>query len=499
MGVIIRQGIKSTLVNYLGAIVGALAILFVYPLNDEIYGYAQWLYSFVFLLIPFATGGALTLLVKYFPSFSKNDKQQYNGLLSLVLVALIAAFGLFLLVWYFAKDDLVDLMIRFQVPNAEIINQNEKYILILLALMILLKFLISQSTNSLRIVVPELVDRLGFKLYLPTLILIYIYFDWGRVAFNYGLIGFFVAAVLIMIGYLLYLKVLKFGKLRRPPEFDGYSGMAKFAMFGSLNQIGNSLAWRLDTIMIPFFLGMAQNGFFSKTAFIANMLEYPTRSLGQIAAPIISKAWQEDDRQELDMIYKKASINLFLLGGLVFIVLWFILEDVISLSVDPSTFPNARMIFLILASSKLIDMLTSVNTHIIIYSPKYRYNLIFLLILGVSNIILNIKLIPLYGITGAAIATAISLFFYNLIKLIFIYTQYRMQPFSVSNLKTLVLLLVCMALYMVFPDLGSPFFNIIAKSIVVGTGYIVTAYYWRISEDSNRVGINLLRKVINLK
>jgi len=495
MGVIKRQGLKSTIVNYIGVIIGAIAVLRIYPLDREIYGYAQWLYSTAYLLLPIATGGLLSLLVKYFPSYSKDDKEGYNGLLTLLLSGLIVVFSAFVLSWFLFRDRVVAFMEKAHFPNTSIIPENEGYLLGLLGCLILLRFLVNQSWNGLRTVVPDIVEKLGYKLFLPALVLVYVFVGLSKEQFAKYLIGFFIVAILIMVIYLRRLDILKFGKIKQPAGGDSYREMGRYSLFSSLNLIGATLSVRLDSIMIPLLLDMAKNGSYGMTMFIANVLEMPTRSIRQISSPIIAKAWEENDLAEIKMIYKKSATNLFLLGGLAFLGIWYILDDLVQLSANPAAFEQVRPIFLLLGSAKLIDMLTSVNSQILVYSKDYKWNLLFLLLLAVANIYMNIKFIPIYDLTGAALATAISIFLYNLVKTVFLYVKYGMQPFSIANVKVFFLIGAFMLIYRYLPDTDLSLVNLLYKGAFVGLTYLAIAYFWRVSDDANEMGINLLKRL----
>lgn len=66
------------------------------------------------------------------------------------------------------------------------------------------------------------------------------------------------------------------------------------------------------------------------------------------------------------------------------------------------------------------------------------------------NIILNTMLIPLWGIVGAALATAISLCLLNTIRTIKLYSLSRVQPLSKNLLKTIaVCLILCFLIWAV--------------------------------------------------
>jgi O-antigen/teichoic acid export membrane protein len=58
-------------------------------------------------------------------------------------------------------------------------------------------------------------------------------------------------------------------------------------------------------------------------------------------------------------------------------------------------------------------------------------------IAGLSNIALNLWLIPRYGAFGAALATAMSVAMLNLIRLLQVYRIHRCYPFRTSTFKVL--------------------------------------------------------------
>jgi len=374
------------------------------------------------------------------------------------------------------------------------LEENEVYILVFLYILIMLFALINHSTNQLRIVVPNIIFHLGYKIFLPLLVLIQVHYALTQSQFSFFLTLYFGVALVIMLLYLKFLGALRFGKIKRPYDGFSFKSMATFSLFGSLNSLSGTLATRIDTVMIPFIQDMMSNGFYGKVLFMANVVEMPTRAITQIAGPIISKAWESNDTSEIDVIYKKASANLFLIGSFAFILLWFILDDLIMLSGKPDSFPNARTIFFYLALSKLFDMLTSVNNQIIGYSKAYKFNLIFIFILGILNVSLNYYFINKHGIVGAAMATALSLFVYNLIKLLFIFIKFGLQPFTLSTIKTAALFILFFYLFDTVAINVSPIISIISKVIIVSLIFGILSYFLKISDDINNIVLKFLKR-----
>lgn len=69
MGVIQRQSLKYTAVNFIGTFIGFLSVVFIYPLDIEIYGDFQAIFGFAVLLVPLLGFGIQAAIVKFYPIF----------------------------------------------------------------------------------------------------------------------------------------------------------------------------------------------------------------------------------------------------------------------------------------------------------------------------------------------------------------------------------------------------------------------------------------------
>ena len=116
-------------------------------------------------------------------------------------------------------------------------------------------------------------------------------------------------------------------------------------------------------------------------------------------------------------------------------------------------------------------------------SPYYRFNLIASLLLIAVSIILNFVLIPSYGITGAAIATTISLFFYNIAKTIYVYIKYRIQPLTY---KVIPIILSSISLIFMSSQINTiigTYFDIAIRSILIFVVYSFLMIYFKVSPE----------------
>ena len=109
--------------------------------------------------------------------------------------------------------------------------------------------------------------------------------------------------------------------------------------------------------------------------------------------------------------------------------------------------------------------------------------LVFGVILAISAIVLNMILIPLYGINGSAVATLIAVAVYNTIKVIFVKLKYGMQPFTIQTLKISGLLILCVLVFYFWEFPFNPYINITLKSMAIGLVYAYLIYKLKVSAD----------------
>lgn len=483
MGIVQRQGIKSTIVSFVGVAVGAISMLFIYPLDDEFYGYIQYLYGISMFLVPFASLGVLSIIVKYYPHF-KNEENGNNGFLSLLNVLLFAGLLIFFIILFVFNSTFYQglELLNF---NVKLIQENEFFIG---ALTIVLSFIMLfqlYAHSFQRIVVPGIIHPFLLKIFLPILLLLYYYSKVDLSQSTYVFIGFFIFVFALLV---IYIRSQGQLNLTWNPSFVTKTlrkEMTQYGIYGSLNMIGNVLALRIDTIMITLLLGFKSNGQYLLIYFFAGILAIPLTSIIQIAGPLISQFHASNEISKISDIYKKSSVTLLAAGVLLFLLIWFTMDDIFQLSVDPSKFTYGKQIFLYLGLAKLVDMLTSVNSHIIVYSKYFRFNVLFILIMGVSNVFLNYFLIGEFSIVGAAMATCIALLLFNLIKLTFIYIKFDIHPFSIGIFKVVVIGLATFLIGYYLPDISNHIINILYKGSILSLVYIVAILNFSVSEEIN--------------
>jgi O-antigen/teichoic acid export membrane protein len=109
-------------------------------------------------------------------------------------------------------------------------------------------------------------------------------------------------------------------------------------------------------------------------------------------------------------------------------------------------FQEGKWVFLFLMIGRLMDMYFGLNGAIFSTSKKYKFDLLFTILLIGTVYGLNLVLIPIWGISGAAISTAFALIIYNVGRVVFVWRIYKMHPFTINQFKMIGLAILTLIL-----------------------------------------------------
>lgn len=165
----------------------------------------------------------------------------------------------------------------------------------------------------------------------------------------------------------------------------------------------------------------------------------------------------------------------------------------------PPSYAEGKYVILFLSAGYFIEMATGINQVIIVNSKYYRYDAYFVIAMVAIIVAANFILIPIYGITGSAIATALTVMANNAIRYLFLKIKFQMQPFNLNSLKLILISLVALLPSFFIPFLHDKYIDIAVRSSVVGGIFILLSLKWEATPELNtKIRKNLKRFSINL-
>ncbi|RNC86309.1 MAG: lipopolysaccharide biosynthesis protein [Winogradskyella sp.] len=482
MGIVIRQTFKNTISTYIGFGIGAINTLFLYVnfLSDEYFGLVAFILSSANIMLPFMAFGVQNALIKFYSKFkTKNSLNSFLTLMLLLPLVFIIPTGIIGSISY---DFIATLLSK---KNA-LVYDYVWYIYITAIAMAYFEIFFSWSKVHMKTVFGNMMREVFHRACIAIL-LCGVYFEMISVdTFILCLVGVYVVRMIIMKLYAFYLKfpVLKFNRV------EGLDAILKYSF---LIIIAGSIAMivlDLDKFMIAQYLEIETVAYYSVAVFIATVISVPQRAMHQIMMPLTAKFLNENNKDELQSLYKKSSINLLVISGLIFLL---IVTNINMLyEVLPQQFSGGLFVVLIIGLAKLYDNIMGNNNAILFNSDYYRVILFFGVLLAVLAIVLNMIFIPKYGINGSALATFLAICFYNSIKLIFVKLKLQMSPFTINTLKLFVILAVFSFAFYSFEFSFHPIINILLKSILTVLLYLVIVFKLNISSDIS----DLIKKYI---
>ena len=476
MSVVARQSFKYSIIGYLGFLLGTVSAIFIFPFDMVFYGKLRFVLSATLMLVPFVVFGLSYSNVYFFGKAKEEGKHQ--NLFSLSLVGVGINFFIFLL-GFFAFFYIFS---SFQ-EDSELWDM-KRLILPMVLVMSLSAVFNRYISNFKRIVVPNIFENIFPKLAnLGAFCLFFFLGTSEKISY-----GFFLGVfVLGLIGYVLYANKLE----KIEPDFSTdfvkkdklWKEILNYSFYGFLGNLGSFLALNISNYMIGEKLSFEENGIYSTVFSVVQLISIPSMGLYNISAPIISKHFADDTIKELDVYYKKTSLSLFFLGLVLFSCIavgYPYLTDFMPKS--GKLLLEAQPLVWVIGFALLFELATGFNSHIISMSKYYRFNIYVMLFLAVLTTSLNFYFInkTSLGILGISISYAVSLTIFNLTKIAFNYYQFKVSPFTIEMLYSVILATLAISVAIVLPNFSNSFLNLVYKPALVLIIFFVGNHFMRI-------------------
>ncbi len=476
--------------SYVGISLGFVLTILLYPhiLAPEEYGLTRVLISASYMCSQFAHLGFQHLVIRYYPFF-RNAAPDGHGLLFWVITIPFVGFLIFTLLFLLAGD----LIIGYYSDQSPLFVEYFLWV-IPLTLFILYFEILNSYLRSLRdSVTGSLVNEVVQRIITIALLVIY-FFDWISFSLFISLfvMSYMIQPVLVAIS--IYRKkefqiIPNFSIIRKKLVY----GMARFSLYSLLGGLTTIIVWNVDVIMLGSMAGLGQTAIYAIAFYIASVVNIPQRSVEKIAGPLLSDFIKNKNWDEVGSVYSKTSLNQLMAGLLIFGLIWIHLDELFLLL--PDIYTAGKWVVFIVAAGKLFEALTGPNTLILLNSQHYRVSFFANIFLVFVTISANYVLIPLYGINGAAFASALALILFNLVKLAYIYYWMNLQPLSYPMIWIVAFGSISIYISYMMIDFSSIWLNMPVKTIMFLVMFLLPLLYLNVSPDLNNILRTIFKKL----
>jgi O-antigen/teichoic acid export membrane protein len=240
---------------------------------------------------------------------------------------------------------------------------------------------------------------------------------------------------------------------------------------------------RLDIVLVAAFLGAAPAAVYTAATRFVVLGQLGNQAVALAVQPKFSELMAHEDIDRTRQVYRTST-------AWVLAVTWPVHLLVAMLSpllmrLFGHGYGDGRPVMVILAMAMLVATGCGMVTMLLLMSGRSRENLFNVVVALVSNLVLNVLLIPRMGIEGAAVAWAAAIVLSNLLPLYQIQRAYGLNPFGPASLRVALLAVAC---FVALPGLA--WLASGATGVVVGAVALATVLY--------AVGLYLLRHVLQL-
>lgn len=487
MGVIIRQGIKHSIVRYSAIFLGLLSTIFVYPLVLDEIGLIRTIQAIALVMAPIAQLGSNVAALRFFPKFS-TTKIQAAGFFTRLNRTTLVGSVLVTVIYFLFQEKILDI---YQV------NDNAySDIFILIPLFIILiafsQLYETYAANYMRIAIPAALGELSFKIILPTLMLLYFY---QAISIQHVIYLLLLSYLLLDLSLITYLKQQVKGPLFSSiPKLSNTlrKEIRSFSAYNLFTSLSILVSIRIDIIMLSAMTNFTITGIYSINMLVGEVIDAPRQALIRIVNPIISQAYKDQDYDKIKSLYQNTSKHMFLASLLLFVGIISSIDDLYTIMPNGAEVARGKQVIFILGATKLIDGAFGINSIVLQHSKWYRFLLTAVCFLAIVNILNNYLLIPDYQMIGAATATLISGLGFNLLKFIRIKQKIGIQPFSWQIPLIIITGVISYFVGLIIPsgidgDNLMTCLKIVLRSAIVGSVFLGLVIGLKISPELNEL------------
>lgn len=193
----------------------------------------------------------------------------------------------------------------------------------------------------------------------------------------------------------------------------------------------------MDLLMIEYFLTSEAAGYYRSVKPLRQITEFVLTSFIFLYMPLATQYFANGEIELLSKFYKTAT-KLITSLTLPLVVVFTVFADTAVTTFFGPEYLSASAVLAILVGGLFFNVLVGPNGAMAKAIDRPRIELFASAIGFVVNFGLNVLLIPLYGIAGAATSTVVGYVTYNTVEVALIYRTIGSLPFSINQLKPLI-------------------------------------------------------------
>jgi len=244
----------------------------------------------------------------------------------------------------------------------------------------------------------------------------------------------------VLVFLILFFDVRRLRVIKIKPSLN--PKVAKGLIFFSLPLMLSGILWtfmtKMDTLMVGHYLPSSDVGLYNAAVPLASLLPFMLTAINTLYVPMATPLFARGSMEELTRLYQIVT-KWILLGTLPFFAVLFVFPETSLWLVFSSKYLDASLTLQILAIGFMFHTVLGPNGLTLTVVGNTGFLTVSNALAVMSDFLLNILLIPRWGIEGAAVATATAYLVANITNSLKLYSETGIHPFSRAYTKSLIL------------------------------------------------------------
>lgn len=489
MGIVIKQATQNAIYSYIGAALGLVTVWYmnIHWLSQEQNGLINLLISISIITGSLSNLGMAGVTTRLFPHFRNPETKHHGYLFYPIIISMLGFVGFLLLYWIFRDD-----VIARNLEKSKLFAEEIYYLIPLTFFWALFNIFDAYSRSvylsTAGVFIKEVLLRViiliaGFALYKEVItfeVFLFIY------CASFCSIALFLAFHLWQKGEFS----LRFERGFVSPELR--REMRMVALYSIVTGLSSLLISSIDKVIVNDMLGLSAAGVFAVATYFGSIIQIPARSVIRVASSVVADSWKRNDLENIRKVYHQTCLHQYIIGLYMLLGIALCIDQVMVLL--PAGYEEAKYVILFVSLGYFVDLSTGVNGTIISTSEYFRFDTYFMFLLVLVTIATNYWLIPLYGITGAGIASCITYITFNALRYVFIWWKFGMQPFNSDFLKIALIGALALLLPWYLNPAWNAYLIIALKAGLFSLLFAVMIYFSGTAPELNQLLRRITRK-----
>lgn len=426
--------VYQTLVTFLSAIIIARL------LGPSDYGILSIVRNIALLLVVFSMAGFDIALIKRFGEAGETEKRKTLGSILLAVLVVIFIFSLFPII---VSQIGISQYLEDNVYDIEDFSSFFNVMLFIVPALALMQVMNGALKGQIHFT-PAI---LSSSFVLPSLRFI---LSLTAISIGFGLKGVLwmnvLAAILSMLFVAYYAKNYFIPSIKDclPPKWISIKQISRYSLTMSLSVVVITVTKGFDLLALGKYVEVDEVGRYAILTMALAFIPIFSLSLGNSIGGIVAKYWKENNIQYAANLVKKYNNWILFLTAPLFVIACFYGHVFITLFGDD--YYIQQSVVVTLASAQLVFALYGNSGWFYSMTGKQSLEFYILCFGLLVTIVLNLILIPLYGVFGAAISTLIAAVIINAVRGGVLKYYFHISLVSFRVIKPILLSLVMMLL-----------------------------------------------------